>query len=76
MTEVKSKPVKLQYLRGYLADHALLIIHHLTIMNDNHNNAIQLYKEGYLDNDYIVNEVLKQINESNLVLVTGFIGVK
>lgn len=75
MTEVKSKPVKLQYLRGYLADYALLIIHHLTIMNDNHNNAIQLYKEGYLDNDYIVTEVLKQINESNL-LDSGFIGVK
>lgn len=76
MVAVKCKAIKLQYLRGYLADYALQIIQHLTITNENYDVAIQLLKEEYWDHEYIVNEILKQISENKPVLDSEFEGVK
>ena len=54
---------KLTYLRSYLTDYAFTTISHLSITNDNYDVAIQILKKEFLDEEFIVDEILKQLLE-------------
>ena len=52
---------KLAYLRSCLSDFALQIISHLTVTEDNYDVAINLLNDEFLDEEFIIDEIFKQI---------------
>lgn len=76
VANVNLNAVKLQYLWGYHTDYALKIISHLTVSKQNYDIAIYLLKEEFLDNEFIVNEILKQTDETKHLFKFEFVRVK
>ena len=56
-----SKSTKLAYLIGYLRDYALSTVKHLSITDDNYEVAVQLLKQEFLDQKYIIDETYNNI---------------
>ena len=54
-----SNSSKLIYLRSYLTGYAFRVISHLSMSDDNHDVALKLLKEEFLDEEYIVDETFK-----------------
>ena len=60
-----SKSAKLTYLRSYLTDYAFKVISHLSITDSNYEVALQLLKDEFLDEEYIIDETFKQLLSSS-----------
>ena len=52
---------KLTYLRSFLTDYAFKTISHLSITDANYCIALQLLKDEFLDIQYIIDEIFKQL---------------
>ena len=62
---VHSKATKLQYLLSFLEGYPLQLVQHLSISEDNFDTAIQLLKDEYLDREFIISAIFKQIEEAD-----------
>ena len=71
-----SGAAKLTYLRSYLTDYALKTISHLSIADDNYDVAMKLLKEEYLDEQYIIEEIFKQLLSKHPKFDTSFVEVR
>ena len=60
-----SKSSKLAYLIGYLRDYALSIVKHLSITDDNYDQALKLLKQEFLDQQLIIDETYKNIMKAS-----------
>ena len=56
-----SDSAKQTYLYGYLRDHALKVVKHLTISDSNYLLAIKMLKQEFLDVNYVIDETYKNI---------------
>ena len=56
-----SNLAKQSYLYGYLQGYALKLVSHLSISNDNYVVALQMLKDEFLDEGYIIDETFKNI---------------
>lgn len=55
------KAARFQYLKSGLTDYVLLIIQHLSICDQNYGVALSLLNKKSLEEEFIVDETLKQI---------------
>ena len=56
-----SESAKLSYLIGYLRDYALKQVSHLSLTDSNYKVALNLLKEEFLYQEFIIDETLKNI---------------
>ena len=73
---IRSDALKLSYLRSLLTDYAFAIISHLTINEPNYNIAIDLLKNEFLDNNFIIDEIFSQLIKSFPKYDPEFVSVK
>ena len=63
--KMTSGAAKLSYLRSCLSDYALQTISHLTVNDANFAVAVQLLIDEFLDTDYIVDEIFRQLLDTS-----------
>ena len=58
-----SKSTKLTYLKSYMRGYAQKLVQHLQITDDNYDTALDLLKTEFLNEDAIVEELIKKLLE-------------
>ena len=76
VANMRSNSSKLSYLRSVLSDYAFSIISHLTITDSNYEVAINILRAEFLDNEYIVDEIFREILNSHPKYDNEFADVK
>ena len=55
---------KLTYLRGFLTDYAFRVISSLSVTDENYQVALKMLKDEFLDEEFIIDEIFKQLLNS------------
>ena len=69
---LRSDSAKLSYLRSVVTDYAFSLISHLTISDANYTIAVNLLRVEFMDNEFITDEIFREIINFNIKFDNDF----
>ena len=71
-----SKSTKFSYLRSYLRGYALKLVQHLQVSDDNYDTALKLLSEEFLNQNSLIDDLLRKLFELKPKFDTSFLSTK